>query len=432
MPGIGHFWRDLAVWFPRFLRENAAKRGLEFGNPAVAAFLFVAEAIMDSIEKTSDHSDMRISSGTVESRREFFRTAGRYTLLGLLAAGAALTLRKKTPLGGRCINRGFCAACGVFAGCELPQALSAKQAAGQANPFAYDVDRASKTDPSLVHYEEMVRFPCPQPEPRRIALGPDNQLYVAGKNGLSVLDCQGGRAADIALSSPARCVAVAADGTIYAGLRDHIEVFDRKGRCLAAWDSPGKKAWLTGLAVGEKDLFAADAGNRAVLRYDRSGKLLGRIGQKNPERNVPGLIVPSPYLDVSLAADGLLRVNNPGRHRVEVYTADGDLESSWGTPSSAIEGFCGCCNPIALAPLPDGRLVTCEKGLPRVKIYSAEGLFECVVAGTESFPKSTRAGAINDRSDGSLGGLDAVADARGRIYVLDLVAAEVRVMSRKA
>jgi hypothetical protein len=31
-----------------------------------------------------------------------------------------------------------------------------------------------------------------------------------------------------------------------------------------------------------------------------------------------------------------------------------------------------------------------------------------------------------------LGGLDVAADAQGRIYVLDLVAAEVRVMSKKA
>ena len=122
--------------------------------------------------------------------------------------------------------------------------------------------------------------------------------------------------------------------------------------------------------MGENNVFAADAGNRVVLRYDKSGKLAGRIGEKNKERNIPGLIIPSPYLGVVLAPDGLLRVNNTGRHRVEAYTVNGDLESSWGKPSNAIEGFCGCCNPIGLALLPDGRYVTCEKGLPRVKVYS--------------------------------------------------------------
>ena len=34
--------------------------------------------------------------------------------------------------------------------------------------------------------------------------------------------------------------------------------------------------------------------------------------------------------------------------------------------------FFGCCNPAQLAVLPDGRFVTAEKGIPRVKIYSRE------------------------------------------------------------
>ncbi len=81
--------------------------------------------------------------------------------------------------------------------------------------------------------------------------------------------------------------------------------------------------------------------------------------------------------------------------------------------------------------MPDGRCITCEKGLPRVKIYSAQGEFECVVAGPESFPQNARAGTVHDLSDGTLGGLDAAADSQGRIFVLDLVAADIRVMQRK-
>ncbi|HWI58567.1 MAG TPA: hypothetical protein VNZ22_15180, partial [Bacillota bacterium] len=195
---------------------------------------------------------------------------------------------------------------------------------------------------------------------------------------------------------------------------------------------PGKKTWFTGLSVGENDVFAADAANRVVLRYDRSGKVAGRIGQKSKEHNVPGLIVPSPYLGVKLGRDGLLRVNNPGRHCVDLYTANGDLELSWGKPSAAIAGFCGCCNPISVALLPDGSCVTCEKGLPRVKVYSPEGTFQCVVAGPESFPQNAKAGSLHDPTDGTLGGLDAAVDSQGRIYILDLVAADVRIMKRKA
>ena len=35
-------------------------------------------------------------------------------------------------------------------------------------------------------------------------------------------------------------------------------------------------------------------------------------------------------------ADGLLWVVNPGRHRLEAYTFDGDLQSYWGEESLGI------------------------------------------------------------------------------------------------
>jgi hypothetical protein len=301
---------------------------------------------------------------------------------------------------------------------------------GTANPFAYDISRFQKTDPKLISYAEAARWPVPRKDARRLAIGPDGRIYVCAGNYISRLSRTGQAGMELALSGPACCVAVAADGTIFAGLRDHIEVFDARGARTARWDAPDPKTWLTGLAAGAKDVFAADAGKLVVLRYDRTGKIIGRIGQKDAARNVPGFIVPSPFLDVILHPDGLLRVNNTGRHQVEAYTFDGDLEAAWGKSTAAIEGFCGCCNPIALTALADGRIVTCEKGIPRVKIYSATGEFESVVAGAESFPEN--AVACNDLNDCIHGGIDAAVDADGRICILDLVAGNVRVMKQKA
>lgn len=306
------------------------------------------------------------------------------------------------------------------------RAFGAKPAGS--NPFAYDVEKLLKTDPKLIHYEAVGRFRVPRGEPRRLALGPAEQILVSAGKYVCVLDQQGNRLNEIAFAAPVRCAAAARDGTIYVSLRDHVAGVGPKDQGRSAWASPARKTWITGLAVGENDLFAADSGNRVVLRYDRSGKLIGRIGEKNRDKNIPGLVLPSPFLDVELHRDGLLRVNNAGRHKVEAYTVDGDLELSWGKPSMGIEGFCGCCNPIALAVLPDGRIVTGEKGLPRVKVYSAQGDFESVVAGPESFVENAK---VCDPADCTTGGLDVAADAQGRIYVLDLVANDVRVLARK-
>jgi hypothetical protein len=315
--------------------------------------------------------------------------------------------------------------------CALGGAALKSQAAGSdsKNPLAYDMDRFAPVDPKLIKYHSIGSFRVVDPEPRRIAVGPGNQLFIASRNGVQIVDPKGNLVGSVSMGSPARCVAVAEDGTIYTGQRTRVDVFSAKGQPLASWESPTRKTWLTGLTVGPNDVFAADSANKVVYRYDRSGKMLGRIGEKNKERSVPGLIVPSPYLDVKVGTDGLLRINNPGRHTVEVFTPAGDLEFSWGKPSAAIAGFCGCCNPVGLALLTDGRCITCEKGLPRVKVFSTDRELECVIAGPDLFLENGRAGLNSDSSDGTVGGLDAAVDSHGDVYILDLVASAVHVMS---
>ena len=312
-------------------------------------------------------------------------------------------------------------------------AIASQRAAGAVapakNPFAYDVSHLQTTDPKLIAYEEKARWKAAHADAKRLAVGTDDTIYVCAGNYLTAHQPTGETKFEIAASEPTRCCTVAPDGTIFLALRDHIEVFNGKAQRQATWESAGKKAWLTGIAVGENDVFATDAGNRVILRYDKSGKLLRCIGEKNKERNIPGFIIPSPFFDVELSRDGLLRVNNPGRHRMELYTPDGDFEGSWGVTSMGIAGFCGCCNPINFTQLPDGKYVTCEKGLPRVKIYSATGEFESVVAGVETFSENARACGP---SDCTAGGLDAAVDSQGRIYILDIVTGDIRVMQRKA
>jgi hypothetical protein len=298
------------------------------------------------------------------------------------------------------------------------------------NPWAYDLRGFERTDPKLIQYRELRRFQCGRSEARRLALGPDNRLWVAAGNYACAFNETGQPVAELAFAAPVRCVAVAAEGEVFVGLRDHLEVFDAEGRRQAVWESPHPKTWFTGLAVTPDAVFAADSGQRVVLHYDRSGNLRGRIGEKDPDRGIPGLVLPSPYLDVEWHPDGLLRLNNAGRHKVEAYTLAGELAVSWGKPTMGIEGFCGCCNPVALTLLPDGRFVTCEKGLPRVKVYSVHGEFEGVVAGVESFPQNARVGPGSAPGEGVKASLDAVADRAGRIFILDTITAEIRLMVR--
>jgi hypothetical protein len=84
-----------------------------------------------------------------------------------------------------------------------------------------------------------------------------------------------------------------------------------------------------------------------------------------------------------------------------------------------------------MAILPDGRFVTGEKGIPRVKIYGAEGKFECVVAGPEVLAPNFAA-TTETREDLKLKPVDLAVDSKSRIIVLDPNAGTVRIFEEKA
>ncbi len=288
---------------------------------------------------------------------------------------------------------------------------------GLGKAFVFSDKEYRRVDPALIHYREVRRIETGLKSVSGIAVGGDDGIYVAGDRAVEVFDRDGKNIRRITLDDSPRCLAVAADGTVYVGMVDHVEVRPLQG-LPAKWSSLGEKAAVTSIAVSGGNIFVADSGNSVVVRYDISGGLVNRIGQADESRDIPGLLVRYAGVDVAVDAKGVLWVTNPGRWRVEAYSFDGGLKSHWGRQSEEIDGFCGCCNPIALALLPGGGFVTGEKGLPRVKVYDDCGLFGSVVVGPESLAEGTV-------------GLDLAVDSQGRILVLDPVAKAVRVFVRK-
>jgi len=293
--------------------------------------------------------------------------------------------------------------------------------------FAYDVEKLATVDPALVHYEESgPPIETGFETSRAIATDAQDNLYIAGDKAIKVLD-KSNEVRVISLGAPAYCMAVSAAGDIYAGIGDQVEVFDQEGRLAAIWPSPGPLAAITSIAVARTgDVFVADAGNRIVIRFDSEGRELNRIGKKDPKRNIPGFVVPSPHFDVVVPRDGMPRIVNPGRLRIETFTPEGDFEFSWGGPSMNVEGFCGCCNPVKIALLPNDDVVTSEKGLNRIKVYDHSGKFECVVAGPDQLTpgKPVKICVVPEQCQS--GGFDVAADSTGRIYVLDTTANLIR------
>ncbi len=297
---------------------------------------------------------------------------------------------------------------------------------GLSPEFNYDVTALRKVDPNLIKYTEIESIPTGFQNVYAIAVAPDDRIYVAGDKAIRVFD-SAGKESDTRFVIAANCLAVAGDGTVYAGLNDHVVVFDAKGEHRSTWPQPDPKSRVTSIAVSKEDIFVADWGTRTVLRFDRSGRLLARIGEKNGAQNAAGLIVPSPYFDVAVAPDGVVLVADTGRHQIESYSPDGQYRSAWGKFAMEVDGFCGCCNPAHFALLPDGSVVTTEKGLLRVKTYTPQGVFDGVVAAPDLFP----AQALECQNDCRTGlTLPVATDSLGRVLVLDPSARAIRIFVR--
>jgi hypothetical protein len=298
------------------------------------------------------------------------------------------------------------------------QAISDSFVKNQENPFEYNIDFFKKSDSALHHYSQWRQINPALDQLYAVAIGLENQLYISGDTRIVELNLQGDLLSTIDCGEPVRALAVDSNGDIFLGMQDHVEIYNRVGLLKAKWDTLGAKAFITSIAIGEQHLFVADAGNRIVWKYNRTGALQARIGDKDETRDIPGFLIPSPYFDVAVDPDGFLWAANTGLHSLENYTVEGSLRSTWGSFSMNMEGFCGCCNPTHFAIMKDGSFVTSEKGIPRVKIFNRIGELVSVVADAGMFTEGTT-------------GVDLAVDGNGLIYVLDPVQKAVRVFKKK-
>jgi hypothetical protein len=288
----------------------------------------------------------------------------------------------------------------------------------------FKLDLASQVDvPSdMLAFTEQRRIDLATRVPTAIAATADGTVFVAGDSSVEIVRAEGTRTT-VPLEIQPTCLAVhqdveQGDLQILLGAGRGVMVISQSGEVLQRWPEAHSKSLLTGIAVASDRVFVADAGQRAVLMYSRDGQLLGTIGKADPSRQMPGFVIPSPYFDLLVDREGLLHVVNPGMRRVEAYNQRGELQSYWGQAGSSLPSFFGCCNPAHVSLLPDGRFVTSEKGIPRIKIYSEAGELQQVVAAPRQL--GVPASALGDaRGNQKERVFDVAVDGRGNVLVLD-------------
>jgi sugar lactone lactonase YvrE len=275
-----------------------------------------------------------------------------------------------------------------------------------ADSFRLDLAPLKQVDAALMMGRERASVPVPVTGPNALAVDSANRIYVGGDSAIVVLEPDGRLIRRLPVEQAVSCLAVGKEGELVVGYRDRIVVLAADGAVKTGWAPPGSNAVLTSVAVTGEDIFVADAGQRLVWRFGSDGRLLGRIGAKDPARDMPGFVIPSPYFDLAIGPGGALWVVDPGQHKLIHFSPDGDPLSSWQREGEDIEGFSGCCNPSHIAIRADGSFVTSEKGLVRIKIHAATGALVGVLATPAHFDSDTR-------------GIDLAVDGNGRILALD-------------
>ena len=231
-----------------------------------------------------------------------------------------------------------------------------------------------------------------------LAMDAADHLYVLLRDGTVAIfgtdgKVTGGFKADL---KPVPETMAVADGRIYLLSTVHDEVtrefLGRKNKVMvpagikcAVYDAAGTKQADVKLPdamsatdahfIG-KELVVGDFGKSQILYYQLAGNE-AKVTRKIDKvfRLCCGIFDFCPGPDAKS-----IIVANLGAFKVQTYQ-DGKKTTEFGARGEKESEFSGCCNPVNVACLADGSIVTVEKSPTRVKIYDAAGKNEKLVAG---------------------------------------------------
>lgn len=220
------------------------------------------------------------------------------------------------------------------------------------------------------------------------------------------------------VASGTQCLTVTPGGRVYVAGAGRVEIHDAAGGRVGGFDAgeAGSSASLTAIRIAGSDVLVADASARIIRRFDADGREIGRIGD---QQKTKAFILPNGSLDLDVDAAGVIRATDTGRHQVTAWAIDGTPAGAFGKFGMTDPGdFVGCCNPVNLATTPDGKVVTAEKMVARVKVYEPDGRLLALIGPEHFDPMCTL--------------IHLAVDAQGRIWTGDPVRRTITVFARVA
>jgi len=260
--------------------------------------------------------------------------------------------------------------------------MNSKPKKAKQNPYEYNVDEFKKVDPALISYKEVRQIKVDLDKTGGIASA-NGLIYLAAGKSVKSLSPEGKLISEFTVEENPHCIAVN-DKQVVLGYEKTFEAYSLAGEKQFQSETINDSTVITSVAIWNGKIVVADMGKRRVYLFNQNQKIKEFEGISGA-KNLHGFVIPSPYFDVAVNSKNELWVANTGMHTLQQYDENGNLVNSWEKVSLEIEGFCGCCNPAQFTFLPDGRFVTSEKGMPRIKIYKPNGELESVVAAPDKF-----------------------------------------------
>jgi uncharacterized protein (DUF924 family) len=175
---------------------------------------------------------------------------------------------------------------------------------------------------------------------------------------------------------PQTCVkgAVAPNGDVYVLSRaaHPVMVFDAEGRFITSWGEGEFSSFVHGMTIDPTGhVWITDSGLHTVTQHTADGTKLRTLGS-------PGAASPTLYgkpfnmpTGVAFASTGELFVSDGyGNRRVHCFSAEGELQHSWGEPGDGPGEF---ALVHFIAADAEDRLYVCDRENHRIQIFATTG-----------------------------------------------------------
>lgn len=162
--------------------------------------------------------------------------------------------------------------------------------------------------------------------------------------------------------------------------RDQLYVLQRSDPPVVVLDSGGDYvgSWGTGTLrdghgiylTRQDEVFLVDRDGHEVLKFDVHGRLLMRLGSRDRPRRQAPFNHPT---DVAVAPSGEIFVSDGyGNACVHRFSADGELQGSWGRPGKGPGEF---STPHGIWADDLGRVLVADRENDRIQLFTSDGQY---------------------------------------------------------